>query len=108
MRKTGRACQYLHTGLKENGFTIKRDKCKFNQSAVDYLGHIVTPDGIKANESLVTAVVDAPAPQNKGQLCSFLGLYKYMSQLVKNFVSKAAPLRGIMKDKSMLSGTITT
>ena len=92
----------LHTvlaRLKENGLTVQRDKCKFNQTAVDYLGHTVTPDGIKHKESLVTAVVDAPAPQNNEQLRSFLGLCEYMAKLVKNFASKAAPLCVMMKDK---------
>ena len=85
--------------LKENSLTVQRDKCKFNQTTVDYLGHTVTPDGIKPKESLVTAVVDAPAPQNKEQLRSFLGLCEYMSKFVKNFVNKAAPLCAMMKDK---------
>ena len=60
--------QLLHTvlaHLEENGLMVQRDKCKFNQTTVDYLGHTVTPDGIKPKESLVTAVVDDPAPQNK-------------------------------------------
>ena len=95
----------LHTvlaRLKENGLTVQRDKCKFNQTAVDYLGHTVTPDGIKPRESLVTAVVDAPAPQNKEQLRSFLRLCEYMSKFVKNFASKAAPLCAMMKDKFCL------
>ena len=78
----------LHTVLAhliENGLMVQRDKCKFNQTAVDYLGHTVTPDRIKPKESLVTAVVDAPAPQNKEQLRSFLGLCEYMSKFVNFF-----------------------
>ena len=78
--------QFLRVSRK----TVQRDKCKFNQTAVDYLGHTVTPDGIKPKESLVTAVVDTPAPQNKEQLRSFLGLCEYMAKFVKNFASKAA------------------
>ena len=50
--------------LKENGLTVLWDNCKFNQTAVDYLGHTVTPDGINPKVGLVTAVVDDPAPQN--------------------------------------------
>ena len=53
-----------------------KKKCKFNQTATDYLGHTVTPDRINPKEGLVTAVVDVPAPQNKEQLHSFLGLCK--------------------------------
>ena len=92
----------LHTvlsHLKESGLPVQRDKCKFNQTAVDYLGHTVTSDGIKPKESLVTAVVDAPAPQNKEQLRSFLGLCEFMSKLMKNFASKAARLRAMIVDK---------
>ena len=93
----------LHTvlaRLKENGLTVQRDKCKFNQTAVDYLGHTVTSDRIKPKESLFTAVGDASAPQNKEQLRSFLRLCKYMSKFIKkNFASKAAPLRAMMTDK---------
>ena len=85
--------------LKENGLTVQQDKYNFNQTAVDSLGRTVTPDGIKPKESLVTAVVDAPAPQNKEQLRSFLGLCEYMSKFVKNFASKDAPLHAMMKDK---------
>ena len=92
----------LHTvlaRLMENCLTVQQDKCKFNQTAVDYLGHTVTPDGINPKESLVTAVVDALAPQNKEQLRTFLGLCEYMSKFVKNLASKAAPLHVMMKDK---------
>ena len=39
--------------LKENGLTVQRDKCKFNQTAVDYLGHTVTPDWIKPKRALL-------------------------------------------------------
>ena len=42
-------------------------------------------------------MVDAPGPQNKEQLCSFLR--EYMSKFVKNFASKTSPLRAMMKDK---------
>ena len=87
--------QFLRVSRK----MVQRDKCKFNQTAVDYLGHTVTPDGIKPKESLVTAVVEPPVPQNKEELCSFLGLCEYMSKFVKNFASKAAPLRAMMRDK---------
>ena len=54
---------------------MNKDKCRFGQTSVDYLGHTITPDGITPKKDLVRAIIDAPAPEGKDQLRSFLGLF---------------------------------
>ena len=60
--------------LRHHGLIVNNDKCRLGQTSVDYLGHTITPDGITPKEDLVRAIIDAPAPEDKDQLRSFLGL----------------------------------
>ena len=83
--------------LRHHGLIVNKDKCKFGQTSVDYLGHTITPDGITPKEDLVRAIIDAPAPEGKDQLRSFLGLCEYISKFIRNFANKVAPLRLMMK-----------
>ena len=83
--------------LRHHGLIVNKDKCKFGQTSVDYLGHTITTDGITPKEDLVRAIIDVPAPEGKDQLRSFLGLCEYISKFIRNFANKVAPLRLMMK-----------
>ena len=50
--------------LTDVGLKLKPSKCCFVQKELEYLGHIVTPDGLKADPRLVKAVRDYPVPQS--------------------------------------------
>ena len=58
----------------EAGLKLKPSKCKFVQQEVMYLGHVITPAGLKPNTDRVAAVKDYPVPQNLKELTQFLGL----------------------------------
>lgn len=63
--------------LKEYGLRVRKDKCEFFQSAVEYMGHVIDASGLHTSPSKVRAIVDAPGPKNVSQLRSFLGLLNY-------------------------------
>ena len=46
--------------IKEAGLKLQPGKCKFIREEVEYLGYIVTPEGLKTNTRLVAAVKDFP------------------------------------------------
>ena len=54
--------------LQENGPKLKREKCDFFLSAVEYLGYTVTAEGIKSTENKVKAITQSPASTNIGEL----------------------------------------
>ena len=56
--------------LKQYGFRAKREKCVLMQPSVEYLGHIINSNGVKASDSKVKAVQGMPAPKNKSELRS--------------------------------------
>ena len=50
------------TRLEKAGMRLKKNKCVFMMSVVEYLGHKITKDGLQPSESKVEAVTKAPFP----------------------------------------------
>ena len=63
--------------LTEFGIKLKKGKCQFLQTAVDYLGYRIDKDGLHPMASKVTAIVNAPEPKDVKELRAFLGLVNY-------------------------------
>ena len=67
--------------LESHGFRLKKEKCTFMANSVEYLGHCVDQDGIRALPEKVEAIVSAPQPTNVQQLHSFLASLITMGNL---------------------------
>ena len=50
--------------LKHHGLRLKRSKCEFLQSSVDYLGYHVDAQGLHTLPAKAEAITQAPKPQN--------------------------------------------
>ena len=50
--------------LREHGLHVKRSKCKFGVSQIEYLGHLVTADGVKPDPGKVSVIKSWPIPTN--------------------------------------------
>ena len=83
--------------LEKHGFRLKPEKCEFLLSLVEYLGHQVSKDGIRALPSKVAAIDKAPAPTNIQELCSFLGLLNYYGKFIPNLATVLHPLNALLQ-----------
>ena len=54
--------QVIHR-LREVGLKVNPGKCQFIRSEVEYLGHVITPEGLRPNSKLVEAVRDVLSSQ---------------------------------------------
>lgn len=54
--------------LKDAGMRHKKDKCKFLIYEIEYLGHIISEQGLKSSSSKFSAITDAPTPSNAKSL----------------------------------------
>ena len=59
---------------------------------MEYLGHVLTPDGLKPNPALVSAVREFPVPTCLKELRRFLGLASYYRRFIPKFASIAQSL----------------
>ncbi|MDZ7612307.1 MAG: RNase H-like domain-containing protein [Flavobacteriaceae bacterium] len=78
--------------LADAGLKLKPNKCKFMKAAVDFLGHVVSADGISVDPGKISAVSDWPVPTNLTELRSYLGICGYYRRFVMDFSLVASPL----------------
>ena len=70
--------------LREHQLLLKCSKCAFGASEVEYLGHIVTNDGVRVDPKKVVSMKEWPCPKTLKSLRGFLGLTGYYRTFVKN------------------------
>lgn len=50
------------TILSDNSLFVKLKKCEFGKKELEYLGHIISGEGVKVDQSKIQAMTDWPAP----------------------------------------------
>ena len=85
------------THLESHGFRLKLEKCQFLLPSVEYLGHVISKDGIKPVPSKVEAITKALTPTNLQQLRSFLGLIHYYGKFIPNLSTLLHPLNALLQ-----------
>ena len=89
-------CKVLQR-LQESGFKLNKNKCKFEQRSVTYLGHKIDAEGLHPTEEKLLAISQAPPPKDVTALKSFLGLIMFYSKFLKNHSTVLAPLNRLLK-----------
>nr|GFA74713.1 Ty3/gypsy retrotransposon protein [Tanacetum cinerariifolium] len=74
---------------------------------VEYLAHIVTGDGVKADPLKITAMTEWPIPQNLRELRIFLGLTGYYRKFVQGYGKIAKVLAYLLKKDSLYFADFT-
>lgn len=80
------------TRLKEYGLKLSPEKCRFFQTSVKYLGHIVSEHGVETDPEKIEAIKTWPCPKNLKELRSFLGFSGYYRRFIKDYAQIVKPL----------------
>ena len=81
--------------LREAKLELKASKCSFFKKNIQYLGHLVSGDGIEPEK--LEAVENMPPPKTPKEIRQFLGLVGYYRKFVPKFADIARPLTNLTK-----------
>lgn len=85
--------------LAQANLKLQIDKSEFLKKEIEYLGHVVTADGIKPKPEKLETIKEFPIPQTKKEIKSFLGLLGYYRKFIRDFARITKPLTKQLKGK---------
>ena len=83
--------------LWEAGLKMKCSKCDFFKSEINYLGHLISPEGINPLPNKLDSIRHMPVPNSAKEIKQFLGLTGYYRKFVPRFADISRPLTTLMK-----------
>ena len=83
--------------LREADLKLKASKCAFFKKHIQYLGHLVSGEGIEPLPEKLEVVKDMPPPTSPKEVRQFLGLVGYYRKFVPKFADIARPLTNLTK-----------
>jgi hypothetical protein len=88
--------------LVANGLAISQDKYFWSTTQVDFLGYIISKDGIAIAPDKVQYIWDWECPRSLRDIQSFIGFANFYQQFIKGFSKITKPLsdstKGLPKD----------
>ncbi|GMJ07741.1 hypothetical protein HRI_004443300 [Hibiscus trionum] len=83
--------------LKDHQLFSKLSKCFFGQEQVEYLGYIISAQGVATDYSKIAAMKEWPLPHKLKSLRGFLGLTYYYRKFIKILGEISRPLIQMLK-----------
>ncbi|CAI7887809.1 unnamed protein product [Closterium sp. NIES-54] len=83
--------------LRRERFYVKLSKSEFALKKVQFLGHMVSAQGVHVDPKKIKAVRTWKTPENVKELQQFLGFANYCNRFVPNYAKIAAPLTNLLK-----------
>ncbi|MBW0589388.1 hypothetical protein O181_129103 [Austropuccinia psidii MF-1] len=86
--------------LRANNLFAKASKCLFHVSSEEYLGYVVSSEGLKMDQAKFQQILNWPPPRNLKALQSFLGFANFYRRFIKSYSKKISSLTSFLKKDS--------
>ena len=83
--------------LCEVDLKLKMEKCSFLKKHIQYLGHIVSGDGIRPVPEKLNSIQNMPRPYTSTEVKQFLGLVGYYRKFIPRYADIARPLNALTR-----------
>ena len=81
--------------------TLNKEKCRFRQSQVKFLGHLITNKGVLPNPAKISAITSLKPPKDVSDLRRLLGMFNFLARFIPNLSEVSSPLRTLLRDDTV-------
>jgi len=78
--------------VKETGLTLKASKCEFHTKEIEYLGYVISPQGLRMDEEKIRMIKEWKEPTNIKGIQSFLGFPNFYRRFIQDYSRITTPL----------------
>ena len=89
--------------LEEEGLSLKREKCSFMLSRVEYLGHVILADGRQPSKEKIRAIMDITSTSEYCPIKVILRNNKLLWQIPGAFIESASTTVSITATEDTLA-----
>ena len=82
---------------REKSVRFNRNKIQLRVRECKYIGHVLTPDGVRPDPDKVKAISDMRTPADAKELHRLQGMVTYLSKFVPHLADMTAPLRQLLR-----------
>ena len=95
----------LFERLRSADLKLKEVKCNFLKKHIQYLGHIISGEGIASVPEKLESIQKMLPPKNPKEVKQFLGLIGYYRKFVPRFSDLARPLNALTRKETVFKWT---
>ena len=95
----------LFERLRSADLKLKEVKCNFLKKHIQYLGHIISGEGITPVQERLESIQNMLPPRNPKEVKQFLGLIGYYRKFVPCFLDLARPLNALTRKETVFEWT---
>jgi len=78
--------------VKETGLTLKASKCELHTGENEYLGYLISPQGLRMDEEKIRMIKEWKEPTNIKGIQSFLGFANFYRRFIQDYSQITTPL----------------
>lgn len=86
--------------LADNGLYAKAKKCEFSVKSTEFLGFLISPDGISMAATKVSAVTAWPEPEKIRDIQQFVGFANFYRRFIPGYSRVISPMTRVLKKNS--------
>ena len=86
--------------LREANLKLNLEKCEFNKREIEFLGYIISGDGVRIDPTKTKAITEMPPPSDIHELRRFMGMVNFLGRHLPNLSAVMRPLSQLLEKDS--------